>query len=41
VLLAVLTPTSPNQTREVKGTSFERTAALRRGLLGGLSACST
>ncbi len=41
VLLAVLTPTSPNQTREVEGTSFERTAALRRGLLGGLSACST
>jgi predicted metalloprotease len=41
VLFAVLTPTSPNQTREVKGTSFELTAALRRGLLGGLSACTS
>jgi predicted metalloprotease len=41
VLFTVLTPTSPNQTREVKGTSFELTAALRRGLLSGLSACTT
>jgi predicted metalloprotease len=41
VLFTVLTPTSPNQTREVKGTSFERAAALRRGLLSGLSACTS
>jgi predicted metalloprotease len=41
VLFTVLTPTSPNQTREVQGTSFERTAALRRGLLGGLTACTS
>jgi hypothetical protein len=41
VLFTVLTPTSPNQTREVKGSSFERTAALRRGLLSGLSACTS
>jgi len=40
VLFTVLTPTSPKQTRETEGTSFERTAALRRGLLGGLSACT-
>jgi predicted metalloprotease len=39
VLFTVLAPTSPNPTRDVKGTSFERTAALRRGLLSGLSAC--
>jgi hypothetical protein len=37
----VLTPTSPNQTREVKGTAFELTAALRKGLLSGLSACTS
>jgi predicted metalloprotease len=41
VHFTVLTPTSPNQTREVKATSFERTAALRRGLLSGLSACTS
>jgi predicted metalloprotease len=41
VLFTVLTPTSTNQTREVEGTSFERTAALRRGLLSGLSACAS
>jgi hypothetical protein len=41
VLFTGLTPTSPTQTREVQGTSFERTAALRRGLLGGLTACES
>jgi predicted metalloprotease len=41
VHFTVLTPTSPNQTREVKATSFERTVALRRGLLSGLSACTS
>jgi len=41
VLFTVLTPTSPNQTREVKGTAFELTAALRKGLLRGLSACTS
>jgi hypothetical protein len=40
VLFTVLTPKSPKQTREAKGTSFERTAALRKGLLKGLSACT-
>jgi predicted metalloprotease len=39
VLLAVLSPLSPHQAREVLRSSFERADALRTGLLEGLSAC--
>lgn len=39
VLLTVLTPMSPSAVHQVEGTSFERTDALRRGLLQGLAGC--
>jgi predicted metalloprotease len=39
VLLSVLSPLSPTETRRVETTSFERTDALRAGLLEGLGAC--
>jgi hypothetical protein len=39
VLFAVLTPLSTDETKAVQSTSFERTDALRTGLLDGLAAC--
>jgi predicted metalloprotease len=39
VLLSVLSPLSPSETRRVEGTSFERTDALRAGLLQGFDTC--
>jgi predicted metalloprotease len=39
VLLSVLTPLSPSGVHQVESASFERTDALRRGLLQGLAGC--
>jgi predicted metalloprotease len=39
VLLSVLSPLSPGEKRRVESSSFERTDALRAGLLEGLGAC--
>jgi hypothetical protein len=38
-LITVLSPLSPEETSEVRGTSFERAGAYRTGLLRGLGAC--
>jgi predicted metalloprotease len=38
-LITVLSPLSPEETSEVRGTSFERADAYRTGLLRGLTAC--
>jgi predicted metalloprotease len=40
VLLTTLTPLSPDQADEVESTAFERTDALRLGLLEGLASCT-
>jgi predicted metalloprotease len=39
VLVSVLSPLSPSEAPRVESTSFERTDALRAGLLEGLGAC--
>jgi predicted metalloprotease len=39
VLMSVLTPLSPSAVQQVEGASFERTDALRRGLLQGIAGC--
>jgi hypothetical protein len=39
VLMSLLTPLSPSAVHQVEGAAFERTDALRRGLLQGLAGC--